>query len=117
MIIFIFFQPLSSARQSFELVSYGDAIYALGGDGNSGEINTMHRYSREKGWVARANLPYANHRFCAVADELNDKIYMIGGYYSHAYYQTRQYKVSTNTWQYMDYDYDLSYYARVCKNM
>ena len=35
-------------------------------------------------------------RFCAVADELNDYIYMIGGYNQR--YKAYQYKISTNTW-------------------
>ena len=37
-------------------------------------------------------------RFCAVADELNDRIYMIGGPKPWSKKQCRYYKVSTNTW-------------------
>ena len=68
---------------------------------------------RGLGWVSRANLPHVNHRFCAVADEMNDLIYMIGGYHSHAYYQARQYKVSTNAWSTMPVDSNLNYIAKV----
>ena len=45
-----------------------------------------------------ANYPHNNHRFCAVADEGNDRIYSIGGvtteYRRLAYYYT----VSKNSW-------------------
>ena len=40
-------------------------------------------------------------RFCAVSDELNDKIYMIGGYYYDGKYKSYQYTVSTNSWSNM----------------
>ena len=41
---------------------------------------------------------YIVTRFCAVADELNDRIYMIGGPKPWSKKQCRYYKVSTNTW-------------------
>ena len=52
---------MSSARYMYGLVSYGDAVYAIGGYG-SGELQTMERYSRKLGWVSLANLPFKNHR-------------------------------------------------------
>ena len=38
-------------------------------------------------------------RFCTVADELNDKIYMLGGYYKTT--KAYRYTISTNTWSAM----------------
>ena len=32
---------------------------------------------------------------------MNDYIYMLGGYYSHARYNGYQYQISTNTWSEM----------------
>ena len=51
-------------------------------------------------------------RFCAVADEMNNKIYMIGGYHSHAYYKAYQYTISSNSWSPM-WDSSLYRWARV----
>ena len=48
-----------------------------------------------------ANYPHVNHRFCAVADEGNDRIYSVGGvttaYQKKAYY----YNVRGNYWSSM----------------
>ena len=38
-------------------------------------------------------------RFCTVADELNDKIYMLGGYYKTT--KAYRYTISTNSWSAM----------------
>ena len=51
------------ARAYYHLISYGDAIYALGGHTSSSEINKMERYTKNTGWVAMAALPYNNHRY------------------------------------------------------
>ena len=107
------FQPMSRPRAYFSMVSYADSAFAIGGhDGE--ELISMERFSKGDGWVDMANLPYHNHRcreikilniindfmtrFCAVADELNDRIYMIGGPKPWSKKQCRYYKVSTNTW-------------------
>ena len=37
-------------------------------------------------------------RFCAVADEINGKIYMLGGVKSHAYWNAYQYTIANNAW-------------------
>ena len=104
---------MSRPRTYFSMVSYADSAFAIGGhDGE--ELNSMERLSKGQGWVDMANLPYGNHRFreikirkyhtyivprfCAVADELNDRIYMIGGPKPWSKKQCRYYKVSTNTW-------------------
>ena len=106
---------MSRPRAYFSMVSYADSAFAIGGhDGE--ELNSMERFSKGDGWVAMANLPYINHRFreikifnfiitlfimkrfCAVADELNDRIYMIGGPKPWSKKQCRYYKVSTDTW-------------------
>lgn len=54
---------MSYARAYYHLISYGDAIYALGGHTASSEINAMERYTKNSGWQAMAALPYNNHRF------------------------------------------------------
>ena len=52
---------MSRPRAYFSLVSYADSAFAIGGH-DGAELNTMERLSRGDGWVARANLPYGNHR-------------------------------------------------------
>ena len=44
------------------MVAYGDALYSMGG-WNGGEVKTMERYSKGKGWESLGNIPYDNHRF------------------------------------------------------
>ena len=53
-----------------------------------------------------ANYPQVMHRGCCVADEGNDQIYCMGGYYHRNAYQ---YIVSTNTWQSMSWDSSMYY--------
>ena len=53
---------MSKGRAYYQLISYGDALYALGGHDGS-ELNTMERWTRGEGWVNMANLPYTNHRW------------------------------------------------------
>ena len=53
---------MPTARAYFILVTYGDAIYALGGYNDGGELSNMERYSRGLGWQTVASLPYTNHR-------------------------------------------------------
>ena len=55
-------QDMSKGRAYYQLISYGDAVYALGGHDGS-ELNTMERWTRGEGWVNMANLPYTNHRW------------------------------------------------------
>ena len=57
---------MTTARAYFSLISYGDAIYAIGGwlgEDDCCELNSMERYSRNKGWKQMANLPYSTHRY------------------------------------------------------
>ena len=89
---------MSKGRAYYQLISYGDAVYAMGGHDGS-ELDSMERWTRGGGWVSVANLPYSNHRFCAVADELSDRIYMIaGGSNTNRRKLCRYYTVSSNTW-------------------
>ena len=104
---------MSRPRAYFSMVSYADSAFAIGGhDGD--ELDSMERFSKGDGWVAMANMIFANHRcnlskssnlvnivifrFCAVADELNDRIYTIGGADIAKRRSCRYYSVSTNTW-------------------
>ena len=52
---------MPTSRAYFQLVAYGDAMYALGG-WNGGEHDKMERYSKGLGWTSMADLPYENHR-------------------------------------------------------
>ena len=44
---------------------------------------------------------------------MHNKIYMIGGYHSHAYYKAYQYTISSNSWSPM-WDSGLYRWARDC---
>ena len=52
-------------------------------------------------------------RFCTVADELNDKIYMLGGYYKTT--KAYIYTISTNSWSAM-WDSSLKSSSKVSGN-
>ena len=52
---------MSKGRAYYQLISYGDAVYAMGGHDGS-ELDSMERWTRGGGWVSVANLPYSNHR-------------------------------------------------------
>ena len=54
-------QDMSKGRAYYQLISYGDAVYAMGGH-NGSELDSMERWTRGGGWVSVANLPYSNHR-------------------------------------------------------
>ena len=93
------------SRAYFEFVTYGGAAYAIAGH-NGGEHNKVDRWTEKEGWVTMANYPQVMHRGCCVADEGNDRIYCMGGYYHRNAYQ---YIVSTNTWQSMSWDSSMYY--------
>ena len=68
----------------------------------------MHEFNLESNaWTQKANLPYTNHRQCGLADEEDDKIWMIGGHTCGAgdrnevYYYT----VSSNAWTFHSHMY------------
>ena len=96
---------LPQRRRDFVMLTYGNSIYALGGyeywSGGSTCINTMHELNHQTNqWTAKATMPIANHRFCAVADEEDDKIYMIGGHTCGCCDRSEVYvyTVSSNSW-------------------
>ena len=51
-------------------------------------------------------------RHCAIADDQNDVIYMLGGYYTTTY--ARKFRISTLTWESL-YDNSIYYAAKVSK--
>jgi hypothetical protein len=90
-------------RGQFKLITYGDAMYAIGGNAEVGWTNRVDRWTMTQGWVNMANYPSANiYAHCAVADEGYDAIYGLGGIYcANGCYQTAatyKYTVSTDTW-------------------
>ena len=64
-------QDMSKGRAYYQLISYGDAVYAMGGHDGS-ELDSMERWTRGGGWVNMANLPYSNHR--SVQSQLHDDV-------------------------------------------
>ena len=64
-------QDMSKGRAYYQLISYGDAVYAMGGHDGS-ELDSMERWTRGGGWVSVANLPYSNHR--SVQSQLHDDV-------------------------------------------
>ena len=53
---------MSKGRAYYQLISYGDAVYAMGGHDGS-ELDSMERWTKSEGWVGMADLPYSNHRW------------------------------------------------------
>jgi hypothetical protein len=94
--------PMLIPRAEFPLITYGDAIFAIGG-WKPGATNQVDRWTITKGWVNMANYPLVNiHRQCAVADDGYDAIYVLGGLVCHPgcyiYDRVYKYTVSTDTW-------------------
>ena len=102
-------ESMPAARGYFEFVTYGDAAYAIAGYYGSGEFQRVDRWSTETGWVQMANYPIPNHRFCAVADEGNDRIYGLGGVTTSYNYKAYYYTPTTNSWTSMPNLYYSSY--------
>jgi hypothetical protein len=95
--------PMPSPRSGFQLITYGDAMYAIGGWRSGAATNLVDRWSLKQGWVNMANYPTLNiHRYCAVADDGYDAIYVMGGYVCTPgcwlSNQVFKYTVSTDTW-------------------
>ena len=53
---------MSKGRAYYQLISYGDALYAMGGHDGS-ELDSMERWTKNEDWVGMADLPYSNHRW------------------------------------------------------
>ena len=58
---------MSKGRAYYQLISYGDAVYAMGGHDGS-ELDSMERWTKSEhggpgAWVGVADLPYTNHRY------------------------------------------------------
>ncbi len=94
--------PMLVPRSRFQLITFGDAMYAIGGHAVQ-KTNRVDRWSLTQGWVNMANYPNVNiYAHCAVADEGYDSIYVLGGIYCTSQcYETNaayKYKVSTDSW-------------------
>jgi hypothetical protein len=94
--------PMLIPRSHFQLITYGDAMFAIGG-WRPGPTNQVDRWTLTQGWVLMANYPLLNiHRYCAVADEGYDAIYVMGGRLCtpncYDINQVFKYTVSTDTW-------------------
>ena len=97
-------QSMPVARGDFPLVTYGDAVFAIGGAGSNGSLKQVDRWTQTLGWVTVAPYPGLGlSQHCAVADEGYDKIYSLGSYRCsgktcNKYAEAYQYIVSNNTW-------------------
>ena len=94
--------PMFLPRSNFQLITYGDAMFAIAGWMPSG-TNQVDRWTLKQGWVNVANYPTLNlHRYCAVADEGYDAIYVMGGLVCSpgcgSVNQVFKYTVSKDTW-------------------
>jgi hypothetical protein len=95
--------PMPSARSWFQLITYGDAMFAIGGWRSGAATNLVDRWTLTQGWVNMASYPTLNiHRYCAVADEGYDAIYVLGGLVCTPgcgnTNQVFKYTISTDTW-------------------
>ena len=94
------------ARSHFQLITYGDAMYAIGGVSSPlPNTNQVDRWTQTQGWVNMANYPNINiYAHCAVADDNYDAIYVTVGIYCAngngcwQYNNVYKYVVSTDTW-------------------
>jgi hypothetical protein len=89
-------------RAEFTLVTYGDAVFAIGGE-RPEATNQVDRWTLSQGWVNMASYPMINiARHCSAADEGYDTIYVMGGIIRYpgpsAISQVNKYTVSTDTW-------------------
>ena len=86
-------------RAYYELITYGDAAFAIAGYNGVTAIPNVDRWTSKNGWQAMASYPLSVDRLCAVADEGRGRIFSMGGansmgVVSRSFYYT----VSTNTW-------------------
>jgi hypothetical protein len=78
-------------------------MFAIGGWRSGAATNLVDRWTLKQGWVNMANYPNLHiHRYCAVADDGYDAIYVLGGYLCTpncwATSQVFRYTISTDTW-------------------
>lgn len=96
---------LPRKRNHFYMVRHKNSMFVVGGrdywNGGSDCIDTFHEFTVESNaWTARANMPIKTHRHCAVADEEDGKIYVLGGNICHVGDTNKAYvyTIETNTW-------------------
>ncbi len=90
--------PLNDARGKFKTVVLNDKIYAIGGVGNQGNVETIEEYDyRNDSWNTIAQLPHSM-KYCAAAGYGNT-LYISGGYdngFSNEFYS---YDLLTGEWK------------------
>ena len=87
------------ARAYFDFVTYAGAAFAIAGH-DGGALNRVDRYTPSEGWKQVASTPIPNHRYCGVADESYNYIYILGGDNGAEILSTAyRYQVSSNAWQ------------------
>ena len=75
---------MSFQRMDFTMTALGGYFWAVGGRYGSDHYQTVERYDPALNtWSAVANFPnYAIWKHCAVADEEENRLYVIGGDYA-----------------------------------
>lgn len=89
---------MGTPRADCELVSVNGDMYAVGGIGNDGYLNTIEKYNAASNvWQTITEIPNEVKGFGVVA--YNSKIYIIGGYSDSCYLSTvLVYDITTNSW-------------------
>jgi N-acetylneuraminic acid mutarotase len=76
--VWFFMAPMPTGRRSLAAVTLNGKIYAIGGQGGSGLLNTVEVYDPSANtWSTAPPMPTARNYFAAAA--VNGKIYAIGG--------------------------------------
>lgn len=88
---------MGTSRAGSELVTIDSELYAVGGIGASGYLNTIEKYNEDNDvWVSITNIPDNIKGFGVVS--YNSKIYIIGGYASDYLNTVIAYDVATDSW-------------------
>lgn len=91
-------EPMLLAHSSHILIKVGTYVYAISGKNAQNFIHcSSERYNLEDGtWEAIADI--TNGRTCAANCNIDDLIYVFGGYESRVENRIEQYSISNNTW-------------------
>lgn len=89
---------MTERRVDAELVIAQGELYAIGGLGYDGYLNTIEKYNDTSGtWQYVTDIPYDLRNFTAEA--IGDTIYLIGGYWEVSCTNAvRTYNITSNSW-------------------
>ncbi|XP_067634321.1 kelch-like protein 5 [Eurosta solidaginis] len=87
---------MNMSRSSPGVVVLNEEIYAIGGEGNSGILQSVEKYSVSNGWKLMRSMDAPRYSPSVVA--LNGKIYVMGGYNDAVLKSVECYDPLTNSW-------------------